>query len=128
MELIEHLKSKGYRQVLSEKSNSFGDFVEQFSSSVLTIRFSSSKSFEMLDVCSVKETNNWYDVALIKSLIDDQESKLNEKADMSILVSFLSENLEQVEALFDTESYNRTKEKLGELEQKRVSQMFPNIS
>jgi hypothetical protein len=120
------LKARGYDLERSETFKSFGDYVQQFSSPTIKIRLSSSKSYEALDVCSVKEPNNWYDVALIMTLINGGR-KPNQKTAIAELTSFLSENLEQVEAMFDTESYNRTKEKLGELEKERVSKMFPNL-
>ncbi len=81
----------------------------------------------MLDVSSVGDLNNWFDMALVKALIR-QESELNKTADISLLITFLVQNLETVEALFDSENYNSTKKKLEGLEQKRVSRMFPNIS
>ncbi|OOG74851.1 hypothetical protein [Algoriphagus sp. A40] len=120
------LKSKGYNLEQSEVSKYFGDFFQLFSSPTIKIRLSSSKSSEMLDVSSVGEPNNWFDVALVKALIE-RESELNKTAEIFSLITFLVQKLETVEALFDSNSYNSTKKKLEELEHKRVFQMFPNL-
>ena len=120
------LKSKGYDLELSEVSRYFGDYFQQFSSPIIKVRLSNSKSSEMLDVSGAGEPNNWFDVALVKALIE-METELNKKSDISLLITFLVQNLETVEALFDSENYSSTKKKLEKIEQKRVSQMFPNL-
>ncbi len=124
--LSNFLESKGYKEVRSEKTASFGDYVKQFSSSLIEVRLSSSRSIVTLDIGSHADPNNWYDVALVKALVN-KEDELIKASSFESLADFFATEHDQIEALFSPDQLPNTKKRLEKLEKKRVSQMFPNL-
>jgi len=120
------LISKGFRLIDNDKSEYFGDYSDIYSNDEIAIRFSSSKSFKAVDVASVIDINRWFDLALIMTLIKNEQdlSKVTTVEEHNV---FLESNLSNICDLLSKQNYSSTKNRLELLEDKRTKQMFPNI-
>lgn len=125
--IYEYMESQNFQLLNKGKSDNFGDYFDIFSNENVFIRFSSSKSSETVDICSVSDKNNWFDIALIKALLNN-ETILNRKTSYKEYLNFLKNDLFNIIKLFDKNNYPATKEELKILEHKRVEQMFPGMS
>lgn len=120
------LISKGFKLIDNDKLEYFGDYFDTYSNNEILIRFSSSKSFKAVDVGSVLDTNRWFDLALIKALINNEENLCKIITAKEYMV-FLENYLSDVCDLLSKQNYSFSKHQLRLLEDKRVKQMFPNI-
>ncbi|MBQ20021.1 MAG: hypothetical protein CMD31_04640 [Flavobacteriales bacterium] len=119
------LRSNGFRLVDKDISMSFGDYYDILTNDSFELRFSSSKSFETVDIRSSQLNENWYDLALVKALLYN-EKKLNNITTIEEHGIFLRRELVNIVELFDGKNYLITKKKLEELGNERVKQMFPS--
>jgi hypothetical protein len=119
------LRSNGFRLVDKDISMSFGDYYDILTNDSFELRFSSSKSFETVDIRSSQLNENWYDLALVKALLYN-EKKLNNITTIEEHGIFLRRELVNIVELFDGKNYLITKKKLEELGNERVEQMFPS--
>lgn len=71
------LKSNGFELIQKDTSAFFGDYYDIFTNGSFQLRFSSSKSFETVDICSSKPNENWYDLALVKTLLYNEKNLTN---------------------------------------------------
>ncbi|HEY8937498.1 MAG TPA: hypothetical protein VIM65_19870 [Cyclobacteriaceae bacterium] len=120
------LESNDFKLIEQNTSKYFGDHYDTFVNSNIEIRFSSSKSFETVDVRS-KEKDKWYDLALVKALLHSEE-KLNNVTTIEAHNDFLKKELNRINDLFSRGNYATTKKKLDELGNKRAKQMFPGMT
>lgn len=118
------LKSKGFKLIEQNTSEYFGDYYDTFSNNNFELRFSSSKSFETVDICCIDEKGKWYDLALVKALLYKEEN-LNKVTTIEKHKDFLKKELDSISELFSNGNYLTTKSKLEELGDKRAKQMFP---
>jgi hypothetical protein len=120
------LISNGFKLVEKDKSDFFGDYFEIYSNDEIMIRFSNSKSFKTVDVGKVGDLNVWFDLALVKALIDDEKDllKITTLDDYNL---FLEKSLIQICNLFNKKNFVFTEQNIKLLGQLRVKQMFPNI-
>lgn len=120
------LKSNGFELIQKDTSAFFGDYYDTFSNSSFQLRFSSSKSFETVDIRSNLPNENWYDLALVKALLYD-EKNLNNVTTIEEHRDFLQKELTNIAELFSDRNYPATKKRLEELGKERAEQMFPGM-
>ncbi len=119
-------ESNAFQLIEQKTSKYFGDYYFIYSNNVIELRFSNSKSFKNIDVRSIEEEKNWYDLALLKILLY-QEKELNKTATIGELIGFLKINLNQIIILLNRQNYAVTKKQLESIEVQRVKQIFPRI-
>ena len=71
--IYDFLKSRGFELITNDTSSFFGDYYSIFNTSNFQLRFSSSKSFEIVDIRSNLPSEKWYDLALI---VEEQVPRL----------------------------------------------------
>ncbi|HEX8576741.1 MAG TPA: hypothetical protein VF677_10660 [Flavobacterium sp.] len=120
------LKSSGFELIKEDISAFFGNCYDVFTNGSFQLRFSSSKSFETVDIRSNLSNENWYDLALVKALLYD-EKELNNVTTIEEHKSFLQKELINISELFKDRNYPTTKRRLEELGNERAKQMFPRI-
>ncbi|MDH7459632.1 hypothetical protein QEG73_00025 [Chitinophagaceae bacterium 26-R-25] len=118
------LKSNGFELIQEGASAFFDDYYDTFSTDLLQLRFSSSKSFKTLDIRCNRPNENWYDLALVKALLYN-ERELNYVTTIEEHKDFLQKELSNIVELFNDRNYPNTKKKLEELGNQRAKQMFP---
>lgn len=126
-ETFNFLKLAGYEYLEDYTSKYFGDYFIIYSNGYVNFRFSGSKDFESIDICSSLDFENWFDLALVKALLY-QEKILNKPTTIGEYIIFLNKELVQIEALFNFSKYSKTKKELQRLEKERISQIFPNVN
>ncbi|MDH6354188.1 hypothetical protein M2132_000515 [Dysgonomonas sp. PH5-45] len=120
------LKSNGFKLIKEDTSVFFGDYYDIFTNICFLIKFSSSKSSEMIEIRYNQANENWYDLALVKAILYN-EKKLDKITSIEEYKNFLQTNFTNIVKLFNKNSYPATKEKLKILEKERVKQMFPKM-
>ncbi|MDD3919499.1 MAG: hypothetical protein PHX52_02845 [Candidatus Pacebacteria bacterium] len=120
------LKSNGFELIEKDTSAFFGDYYDTFTNDSFQLRFSSSKSFETVDIRSSNPNDNWYDLALVKALLYD-EKNLTKATTIEEHKDFLQEELANIADLFNDRNYLTTKKRLEELGNERAEQMFPGV-
>lgn len=120
------LKSNGFELIQIDTSSFFGDYYDIFINDSFQLRFSSSKSFETVDIRSSRPNENWYDLALVKALLYD-EKDLTKVTTIEEHRDFLQKELANITNLFNDRNYLTTKKRLEELGNERAEQMFPGI-
>lgn len=120
------LKSNGFELIEKDTSAFFGDYYDTFSNGFFQLRFSSSKSFETVDIRSNQPNESWYDLALVKALLYD-EKNLNNVTTVEGHKDFLQKELTNIAELFSDRNYPATKKRLEELGNERAEQMFPGM-
>lgn len=120
-------KSKGFKLVNNSDSIYFGDHYYIYYNNIINIRLVSDKSKISVGVKSKFERDNWFDLILIKSLIDSENNLLGIMT-IKEYNSFLENYLDVICELFNKQNYSSTKQKLEFLESERVRIMFPNIN
>ncbi|MDP4724407.1 MAG: hypothetical protein NWS31_08905 [Crocinitomicaceae bacterium] len=124
--LHDFLKSNGFTPIENDSSQFFGDHFDIYSNGEISIRFGSSKALKTIDVAHHLDSNQWFDLALIMALINDEQD-LSKVTTVNQFKVFLEKHLLKICELFNAQNYNSTKEKIEVLEHKRVKQMFPGI-
>lgn len=120
------LNSNGFELIQKDTSAFFGDYYDIFTNGSFQLRFSSSKSFETVDIRSGLPNENWYDLALVKALLYDEE-RLNNVTTIEEHRDFLQKELTNIAELFKDRNYSATKKRLEELGNERAKQMFPGM-
>lgn len=120
------LKSNGFELIQKDTSSFFGDYYDIFINESFQLRFSSYKSFETVDIRSGNPNDNWYDLALVKTLLYD-EKNLTKTTTIEEHKDFLQEELTNIVELFNDRNYLTTKKRLEELGNERAEQMFPGV-
>src|SRR6218665_1524950 len=105
-ELYDILRSSGFKLIEQDTSKYFGDYYDTFANDAFELRFSSSKSFEEVDIRSNEEKLS------IATAIEEHNK-------------FLKKELHRIGILFSKKNYSATKKKLDELGNERAKQMFP---
>ena len=124
IEIVDFLKSNGFKLIEQNNSSYFNDFYKILTNENLELRISSTKSFESIDVRSASERGKWFDLALIKSLLYN-ENNLNKVTTAKEYTNFLINDFNSINQLFMDLFYTKTKIQLNELGVKRAKQMFP---
>ncbi|MDQ0640168.1 hypothetical protein QF042_003733 [Pedobacter sp. W3I1] len=124
-EIYNFLKLNGFKLEQQDTSEYFNDYFDVFANDVFAVRFSSTKSFETVDIRNIKDEENWYDLALIKALLFN-EVELNQVTTIQTHIGFLRQEFHRIGELFDRQHYPNTKIRLDELGNKRAKQMFPS--
>lgn len=101
----------------------FGNFFVVFSSPYFLVRYARDRSILTVDIASNTESSNWYDMALVKALLN-KEKVLNVSISVEELNSFLDEHFSIIATIFNGENYPSTKRMLEELENERSKQIF----
>ncbi len=117
------LKSNGFELIQKDTSAFFGDYYDVFANDFFQLRFSSSKSFETVDIRHNQLNENWYDLALVKALLYN-ERNLNHVTTIEEYWFFLQKGLANIAELFNERNYPATKKRLEELGNERAKQMF----
>jgi len=126
-ELLNFFSSLGFVLETQRISESFGDYFLIMHSSHLRLRVSSEKLFESVEISSLSDRNNWFDLGLVKSFLF-QESKLSQPFLIENALVFFENYYSEIASLFDDEGYSVTRSKLDALRNERAKQMFPNSS
>lgn len=121
------LRSKGFKAVEEDRSDSFGDRFEVLVSKTLKVRYVEDPSLESIDLASVKDEKTWYSLVLVKSLIN-KEDQLDKVVEISELRLFLVASFDYINKLFGPSDYSATKCRLEELADTWARQMLPNIT
>lgn len=122
--IYKFLKDSGFELLKMETSEFFGDYYDVLTNESFQLRFSGSKSVETVDIRSKLPNENWYDLALVKALLQN-ESNLNYVTTIDEYCDFLYNEFSNIAKLFSKENYAITNNKLEELGNKRAKQMFP---
>ena len=121
------LKSKGFRLIKKNKGEFFGNYFNVFANETIELRFSSSKSFETVDIRLGCPNEDWYDLALVKALLNN-ETNLTNVTNIEEYCMFLQNEFIRISDLFNGKNYLVAKEKLEYLRNERVKQMFPGMT
>lgn len=124
-EIHSFLEEIGFEIIDFDESESFGDKFYTYSNNVIKLRFISDKSVKSIDVKKNNTDEIWWDLALVRALIDHEE-RLNITISFDDLLMFLKKEINSINLLFNNTNYNSTKTKLESLKNKRAKQMFPN--
>lgn len=125
-ELYNFLKSSGFVLLEQRTSESFNDSLESFENDVFGLQLISSKSDESVDIYSLSDKSETFDLAIVKALLFN-ETILDIPTSMNEHYQFLRNNLHQINDLFSNKSYPKTKRKLEDLGNERAKQMFPGM-
>ncbi|MET0465388.1 MAG: hypothetical protein ABW007_19660 [Chitinophagaceae bacterium] len=120
------LQVNKFQLLATSKSENFGDEYNIFSNEELEIKISSTKSDIIIDVRKRSSGEKWFDLILIKSLIDNHE-KFTVSLSVEELSTFLKDNFEKILDLFKQENYDSTIARLQDLERSRIKQNFPQL-
>lgn len=120
------LVSNGFRLIEQSTSDYFGDYFDIITNAVIELRFSSSKSINVIDIRSWQEKGKWYDLALVSALLQN-ENNLTKITTLDELINFLKNDVDLINDLFKAINYPSTKKKLNELGSERARQMFPGV-
>lgn len=120
------MEVSGFRLINKDISMFFGDYYDIFTNDRIEIKFSSSKSREVVDIRINQSNERWYDLALAKALLYN-ETKLNGTTTIEEYNEFLQKEFTNIVELFNSRSYPTTKRKLEKLANERMKQMFPNL-
>ncbi|MFV0289642.1 MAG: hypothetical protein ACK5IJ_01900 [Mangrovibacterium sp.] len=112
--------------VSQDSSINFGDSFKIFANDKIAFRVVCERSSTSIDICSFEERNNWFDLALLRALLND-DKKLNKPMRYEDYICFLKDNIETIETMFDHNNYSNTRLKLQELEVERIRQLFTGI-
>jgi len=121
------LRVKGFKIKKEESSGYFGDYYSIWVSKAFRVRFVQDKLVQSIDISSVGDKDAWYDLALVKGLINN-ENKLNITSPIPELINFMKEHFSDIETLFNKKNYPETKHKLDELGIIRARQISPNLN
>lgn len=122
--IYDFLKESNFELITEETSEFFGDHYLIFSNGSFQLKFSSSKSFETVDIRSNLPSESWYDLTLIKAMLYD-EKQLNNVTTIEEYSTFLQKELTNISKLFMDRNYPATKKRLEKLGNIRIIQMFP---
>jgi hypothetical protein len=125
--LYSFLRSKGFKMKRAEYSEYFSDYFEISASKFIQIRILQDKSLQSIDISSVFDKENWYDLSLIKMLIINKE-KPETITPISEMQKFLIDNFQYIQDLFNKQNYPETRNRLDELRNIRMRRMFPDAS
>lgn len=120
------LETNNFKLIDSDKSDYLGDYYYTYSNNFIKLRFVSDRSFKSIDIINFNDENNWYDLALVRGLIY-QEQNLNLTTSIAELILFLNKELDHINQLFDKDNLRETINKLEKLRDKKMKQMFPNL-
>ena len=123
--LFSFLKAKGFKINKATSSDYFGDYFEILTSKLFQIRLIQDRSLQSMDISSALDKSNWYELSLVKALINNEE-KLDTVTTISEIQNFLIDNFSHIQDLFNRVNYPKTKSKLDDLRNIRMRQMFPN--
>ncbi|MFD2969944.1 hypothetical protein [Sphingobacterium bambusae] len=124
MMMKNYLETYGYSLIDRQSSPFFGDICEVFGKGPIQFRLTKSKSFESIDVRNAQQSYEWFDLVLVKAIIN-KEALLNISTREKDLFHFLRDHLVDIESMF-RENYANVEYALKELELARARQMFPN--
>ena len=124
--LYDFLKLNGFNLLEQSTSEYFGDYSDLFECEDFGLRFSSSKSDETVDIYSLSDKEEVFDLALLKALIF-KEKILNVPTTIDEYYKFLKNELHQIKVLFLKINYLKTKKGLDDLGNERAKQMFPGM-
>lgn len=120
------LESNAFKLIDRNESESFGDCFYTYANDLIKLRFVSDKSFKSIDITNNNDNKNWYDLALLKALIY-QEQNLNLVTSIEELIIFLNKEINYINQLFDKDNLRKTNNALEKLRNIRMKQMFPNV-
>jgi hypothetical protein len=116
------LQMHGFEVVETHDADSFGDSCAVVASDDLRLRFILDKGHLSVDVGSAVKPATWYDMDLVKSLIEGNATggeTLDDRA------SFLEKNYSEVCRLFEEGNVDTTEKALKRLKKERAEQLFP---
>jgi len=121
------LEKKGFT-VTSQLSGGYlpNDYVVTLESPYFFMKYGLEKFTAFMEISSISDKDNWHDLALVKALLYNEEVS-NKKPDTAELENFLQTDFDKIKILFDITNYPQTKEKLNDLVQIRLQQMFPGL-
>ena len=108
------LNSNGFKLIEKDTSPFFGDYYDLFTNGSIQLMFSSSKSFETVDIRSNLPNEDWVDLALVRALLCD-EKNLNIVTTIEEHRAFLQKELSEINELFSIRNYPDTKKKLKKI-------------
>lgn len=117
-ELIQFLEREGFKCLMNQESDSFGDFIFIYSGDILSIIIICDKSQLFIDVQKNGKRDK-FDLTLVMCL-------LNIDLNNNDIIFVLKSNLVEIEKLFLPENYENTYIKLKELQKQRADKMFPH--
>ena len=126
-DLDNFLESKGF--ILKQWQHSrefFGSFFEIWQSNVFKIQFVQDRSIRSMDISSLSDDDNWFDLELIKCLIENN-NKLNKHMSESDFITFFKVHFKEILTLFSPKNYSRTQKSLELIRDARARQMFPDL-
>jgi hypothetical protein len=124
--LDDFLKSNGFKLIENDSSPFFGDYFDVYSNGEISIKLGSSKSLKTVDVTNCLNLNQWFDLALMMAVIQNEQD-LTKVITVNQFKVFLETHLLEICELLNAQNYDLTKKKIEILEHKRVQQMFPNL-
>jgi len=124
--IFDFLISIGFKPIENDASPFFGDYFEVYSNGEISIKLGNSKSFQTVDVTNHLNSNQWFDLALIMAVIQNEQD-LTKVITVTQFKVFLETHLLEICELLNAQNYDLTKKKIEILEHKRVQQMFPNL-
>jgi hypothetical protein len=115
----------GFSIYRAERLENFGDYIIEGCSTNFCIRGMSDRLVESLELRSLFDPNNWYDINVVMAYVGN-EDKLLEVLDIDTQSRFVENHLDELAHLFSEEAYPHTIERLEELGNKRAKLMFPS--
>ena len=120
--LNKYLLSNGFVIIAQTVSEYYGDYAYTYSNKSVNIRLVSDRSVESIGVSSLEDSDQWFDLSIIKILLMDRQYAIPESGQYEFLEKYFYHICE----LFSKKEYLSSKNALESLRNKRAKQMFPN--
>ena len=124
--IVSFLTSEGFKLIDGEVSPYFGDYLFILANDVMKIRFSRDRSFESIDLSSIEDGYKWYDLDLVKMLLNNSQEQ-NTIRPIDEIKEFLEKDFFFIIELFAKKDFYLTKKRLEDLREMRAKQMFPGM-
>lgn len=112
--LEEFLFSMNFKIVVEETSEYFGDFYCIYSNcGEVEFRIVSDRGLISIGVKNNKNENNWYDMELVKRMLEDKRRVVLEGGEA---IEYLKQNFDEICILFSDKEYSSTKMILNQLQ------------
>lgn len=102
----------------------YENFVIEGCGSVIWVRAGRDRKSEMVDIRARTEPEEWFDIMIVMTFMLS-ESKLFEEISLYDQLDFVKANFEELQQLFDRDSYQTIKPQLKSLEFHRAKILFP---
>ncbi len=125
--IIKFLTKNDFHITNQDLSTNLGNKLIVCTDNNVNFRIIVDRSFLSVDISSTKDDECWFDLSLVKALLDN-DKQFNKRFEPDDYICMLENELELIIKLFEFSSYPSTKVKLQNLEKDRVKYIFPGLN